>query len=225
MNNSSKSLKKRTVKHSLITLFLSVICIATTCPRGELFPLPTLQYAFQGNVTVSSPTGILAIGDTLWIEWANPRKKLFEKKSAAFLPADSLSIPFYLEYQRLAGGSIPEAFQFITSPTSELELKSEYYGVSGRTGCSTGYQQHFRIGMVCRDTGTYAINFQPTSHYLIAGCLGRKDQSSLSSMEYLFSDNSGSKDIFNSLPMNSQNGYAFLNSQIDKREVYLFQVK
>src|SRR5688572_28475715 len=78
----------------LILIYLAVMCMGTTCHKD----LPDFTYKFQEKVDLFPFKKTYFLGDTIWIQYSNTNKRMFDQKSSQSIPVDTVSVTFSIGY-------------------------------------------------------------------------------------------------------------------------------
>jgi hypothetical protein len=205
----------------MTSLLLAVMCMGTTC-RDE--PGPT--YRFLEGVDLFPAQKSYTVGDTLWIQYANPEKRLYDQKTSQTIPVDTVSLTFAI-------GFVPWYDYPVMDPTVGYidfvgpdGVKSG--GLMETFGCVAANGYDFKLAVVPKQKGIYSLNLNGAPRDVTA-CSSRFSGFPYSSIEYYFDLADCNKDVFLSIPpyqrSEARRAKGTLEAEIDQKMVFYFKVE
>lgn len=216
-----------TRKHHVIfvSVFLTQICMGLQCDKYDY----EYQYNFQETVDLFPESKSYKVGDTIWIEYSNPDKKLSDKTSGKQIELDTLSMDFQVTLNALYYTPIdnpPDGYCDFVTPSGLNN--GRYLGVYGTSlltdlGCDNN-DYNIKIGIVLKYKGIYSLHLPEERS--VSQCATRIRTFPLSRLGYRFNVAEGNKDIYLSIPSyaRAESTKVYTENRIDSKLVYIVQV-
>lgn len=191
----------------------------------------TYTYNFVEKIDLFPVQKSYKVGDTIWIQYKNPNKTLFDKLSNKNIPADSISISFtasfnyrYSNYSYSTDGFC----NYITAAGINVgrTLGSNGTGIFQEFGCGISNSYDFTIGVVLKQTGIFSLGAGGSSPSVRA-CINRNSGFPFSTTQYLFNVADCNKDIYLTIPPNSrvETAKGYTERGIDNKELFIIKVE
>lgn len=206
----------------LLSLFCALLCMSTTCQKDDI----AFKYAFLEEIALSPAQRSYKIGDTLWLEYKNPSKQLYDQNTGQRITADTVSLSFWASLSALyeAPSNPPDGFcDFVSDGAVNVgrffDAKSTFY--TQRFGCNAANNYDFRVGIVFKQKGLYTLFLGDRTDAVIP-CATRKTTFPFASIEFRFKVADTNKDIYLSAPANYRS--TFFEKFFDKKTCYALRV-
>lgn len=218
------------MKHNLlipiILFFTTIICLGTQCRKDEI----VFKYNFIERVDLFPAQKSYKIGDTIWIQYVNPNRKLFDQKSSQYISADTLGIGIQIAFNSLYNAPVNPSGGFCDFISGNIINSSLYhgaYGTSGRFGfgCNINNNLDFKIGIIPKEKGVYRLDLGGGSNN-VNGCPNKIVNFPFSTIEYRYKNQDCNKDIYLEIPPNSrgESPKGYTENLIDQKETYIIKV-
>ena len=210
----------------IVSLFVTLLCMSTECRKEEI----KYKYNFSEKLDLFPAQKTYKVGDTIWIQYTNPDKKLFDSPTRQYINLDSIYVPLQISFNCRYNTPVNPAGGFCDYVSVNGVNVGRYLGDYG-TGFLSQFGCHnnnydFKVGIVPRQKGIYSLDLFGVLR-TIGPCPGRILNIPLATIEYRFNLADCNKDIYQSIPPysrgESQKGYT--ESKIDDKQVYLVNVE
>ena len=205
----------------IASVFILFLCMSTQCNK-EYTP-PT--YTFIEKLNLFPAQKVYHTGDTIWLQYNNVGKKLFDYKSGLEIPVDSISIPFMIGFNGRYNHPVSPADGFCDFVSSNGINVGRYLGDFGSSdfqnfGCNTNNNFDFIVGVVLKKTGIYSLDLFGAPRYL-SSCSNRVSNYINGTLEYFFNVQDCNKDIYLTIPGASGN----MKNKIDSKKAFVVKVE
>jgi hypothetical protein len=217
----------------LLTAFVFIIFTSTDCHRDVAFPKG--QYAFKEQMSITPYRLNYSIGDTIWIDYAVPDKKLFDTITQSRILYDSAAFNVNITAQLLYNNPFITTGPFATF-VYPLGISASDVNGGGRTvsyvqfGCANlqnGYQ--LKIGVVLTHKGLVGISVGPYSSYsggyYLSKCFTNISDYSL--LRFVFNVADAHKDVYLQQMFGAigKTPDAQILAQLDRKEMVVINVQ
>jgi hypothetical protein len=219
-------------KQQFYTLFLlaCLFFMAFQCDSND--PEPDEKYKFLEKVDLSPAQKSYNPGDTIWITFDNPDKKLFDVLSAKEVPADSVNLSFSLAFESVSyapANSQGLFYEVINPGFLDIQQRSTAYGSDLRFsfGNCHNFNPQFRLGLKLKQKGTFLLQLLDAQYYGSANSVSfckARPSFILASIEYKFSVTDGNKEVYLSGPPRVESPSGQLARRIDNKTAYVVKV-
>jgi len=208
-------------------LFVALLCMGTQCHKEEI----EYKYNFIEKIDLSPTQKGYKIGDTIWIRYSNPDKRLFDNKSGNYIAADTVSVGFQVSFNSRYNAPVSPSGGFCDYVTANGVNVGRYLGdygtgLSTTFGCNSNGGLLLTVGIVPKQKGIYSLDLLSAPESVTA-CANRSSGFPISTIEYRFNVTDGNKDVYLSIPPisrgESEKGYT--ESKIDSKQVYIVNVE
>lgn len=210
-------------------LLLAGMFMGTTCHKD----VEDYKYKFLEGIDLFPANKGYKTGDTIWIQYSNPNKKLFEQSSGKYISADTVSVTFQTSFNALYNYPINPSGGFCDYVTANginvIGFVGEYgSGLQQTFGCNSTNSYDFKIGVVLKQTGIYSIDLNgvPLS---VSPCSYRISSFPFSSIDYQYSLRDCNKDVYLSIPPEARNeptkSKGIKENLIDTKKAFVFKVE
>ena len=127
-----------------IILFIAWICMGTECNRNEI----SYTYNFLEKVDIVPAQKIYKLGDTIWLKYSNPNKRLYDQNSSKSITVDTIGIPFFIAVGPVLNypkDSVNTICRFITDNGATV---MDGYNYQQFYGCNNTNDFTFKIGII-----------------------------------------------------------------------------
>jgi hypothetical protein len=203
--------------------------MATTC-RDDV---EDYTYTFQEKIDLYPAQKSYKVGDTIWIQYSNPTKRLFDQKTSQTVSADTVSITFAVGYNAKYGyPTINPSDGFCDFISMNGVNEGRYLGDYGTSmlqtfGCENNNGYDFNIAVVPKQKGIYSLNLNGVPR-TVAACSNRISGFPFSTIDYSYDLADCNKDVFLSIPPNSRSeargAKGTQEAEIDQKKVYYLKV-
>lgn len=200
--------------------------MGTECRKNDI----VFKYNFIEKVDLFPAQKSYKVGDTIWIQYVNLTRKLFDQKSNQYISVDTLGIGIQIGFNGLydaphmpSGGFC----DFISGNTINQNPYVGDYGTSARFGfgCNANNSVDFKIGIIPKQKGIYSLDLGGSQN-IVDGCPNKIANFPFSTIEYRYKNQDCNKDVFLEIPPNSRgespNGYR--ENLLDQKETYIVKV-
>lgn len=210
-------------------LLLAQMFMGTTCHKD----VEDYKYKFVEKINLFPANKSYKIGDTIWIQYSNPDKKLFEQSSSKYITADTVSVTFQTSFNALYDYPINPSGGFCDYVTANGINVSVFVGeystrLVQTIGCNSTNSYDFKIGVVLKQAGIYSLNLNgvPLS---VSACSNRISNFPFSSIDYQYNLTDCNKDVYLSIPPDARSeptkSKGIEENLIDKKKVFVFKVE
>ena len=205
----------------IASVFILFLCMGTQCYKE--YPPP--KYTFIEKLNLFPAKKVYHIGDTIWVQYNNVGKKLFDYKSGLQIPVDTISIPFMIGFNAIYNYAASPVGGFCDFVSSNGINVGRYLGDFGTSdfqnfGCNTNNSFDFKVGVVLKKTGIYSLDLFYGSRY-ISTCSNSFSNYVDGTLEYYFNVPDCNKDIYLTIPRAS----GYIINQIDSKKAFLIKVE
>ncbi len=165
-------------------------------------------YNFIEKVNLFPVQKTYKTGDTIWILYTNPNKKLFDENTGQLVAVDSVALSFNVAYQTRFVKTYhpPEGYcDFISA--SGINTDRTLYDYSSNFNrlavCDADNSLDFKIAIVPKQIGIFSLDLA-TMGGGVAACSNRSTAFPYSSLIYKFNLTDCNKDVYLSIPVNSR---------------------
>jgi hypothetical protein len=213
---------------SIYLLFTLLLCTSFRCEKEEI----DYKYNFIEDIKLFPAQKNYKVGDTIWLEYSNPDKKLFDKLNGQNISVDTVTIGFQVSFNIRYGVQFIPAeglCDYITPNGINVGRNlgpGNGTGLSYSFGCNNNNSYDFKIGVVPKVEGIFSLDLlgQPEN---VAACASRIGGFPLSTIAYKFGLADCNKDIYLTIPLTARlettNGYT--ERKIESKEVYIVRVE
>ena len=211
----------------LATLFIALLCMGTQCDKDYI----EYKYNFIEKINLFPAQQSYKVGDTIWVSYTNPTKRLFDNRTSQLIAADTVSIDFQISFNSRYNAPLNLAGGFCDYITANGVNAGRYLGAYGTGmlltfGCNSTNNYDFTVGVVPKQKGIYSLDLLGVPRN-VGACPNRNSGFPPSTIEYRFNVADGNKDIYLTIPPYSRNestkGYT--ESKIDNKQVYIVRVE
>jgi len=188
-------------------------------------------YSFIEKVNLSPALKSYKVGDTIWLQYANPDKKLLDNQTKQKILADTISISFQVSFNRRYNAPVNPTggfcdFVTISGVKVGRYLSANGTGFSMNFGCGGSNNYDFTVGLVLKEKGIYSLDLG-TNPQSISSCSNRISGFPFSTIEYRFDIADGNKDIYLSIPPYSrvESPKGDTERRIDDKQVFIVNVE
>lgn len=218
------------MKHNLYLplalLFTALICMGTQCNKIEI----EYKYNFLEKVNLYPVQKSYHLGDTIWLQYTNPTKKLFDSRTNQYISAEDVNISFQIGYNSRYNAPVNPTHGFCDFISSNGVNSGRYLGTYGNSisyvfGCNTNNSYDFTVGVVPTQKGIYSLDLTGVNG-TVTGCADNTLTFPLSTIEYSFNVNDCNKEIYLSIPPASrgESGPGYTEKNIDNKKSYILTV-
>lgn len=202
----------------------ALLTMGTQCDKDDYLPPLKPSYEFAEKLTLTPYKKVYGIGDTIWVQFLAPDRKLYDQLSNTRVAMDTSTLRMAMQYQKHdASGAEGEFFTSIklenALDTTFRTLYLRYNILNFRTDCNNPY--FFRVAFIPKKTGVYTI--EPGG--ALSPCPGRWTwQHSTFRLTFDLAD--CNKDVYLALPpytRGDENGHIAVG--LDKKEKFAFKVE
>lgn len=206
---------------------VSLLCIGFQCTEDPI----EYKYNFVEKINLFPTAKSYKVGDTIWLEYVNINKLLFDNRTSKYIAADTVSIEFQISFNSRYNAPVNPAGGFCDYVTTNGLNVGRYLGDFGTGflftfGCNNTNNYNFTLGVIPKHKGIYSLDLLGIPRN-VGACSNRGSGFPLSTIEYRFNVVDGNKDIFLSIPPNSRGettgGYT--EGKIDNKQVYIIKVE
>jgi len=219
------------MRHSIYipitALFIAMLCVGTQCNKEDI----VYQYSFIEKIDLFPSQKSYHLGDTIWLQYVNPNKRLFDHLTRQYILADTVAITLQVAFNSRYNAPFNPADGYCDYVSSYGTNVGRYLDTNGsglllEFGCSSNNSYDFKIGLVLKEKGIYSLDLAQISRS-VAACTNRISAFPLSTIMYRFNVADGNKDIFLSIPPDSrgESVKGFTENKIDNKETYIVQVE
>ncbi len=221
------TLMRNTLYLPIVLLFTGLLCMGTQCHKDEI----EFQYHFIEKINLVPAQKSYNIGDTIWLQYSNPTKRLYDNKTSQLISADTVAIGFLIGFNSRYDAPVNPTggfCDFVSASGTTFNIHYDVYGTSALFGfgCNSNNNYNFSIGIIPRQKGIYSLDLwgAPRS---VTGRPNRISYFPLSTIAYRFNIADCNKDIYLEIPTNSRGDSPkrYTESEIDKKEVYIVKVE
>jgi len=211
----------------IASMFIALLCMATQCDKDHI----EYKYNFIEKVDLFPAKKSYQVGDTIWLQYANPGKRLFDNRTSQQISADTVSLQFKVSFSRRYNTPINPSDGFCDYVTTSGTDAARYLNINGTAflvtlGCSSNNSYNFKIGVVPKQKGIYSLDFLGVP-WNVSSCSNRIAGFPLSTIEYRFNVVDGNKDIYLAIPPYSrgESTKGYTESKIDNKQVFVVKVE
>ena len=201
--------------------------MGTQCRKDQI----AYKYNFIEKVDLLPAQKSYKVGDTIWIQYTNPSKKLFDQASGQYVPLDTLEIGIQIAFNARYNAPFNPSGGFCEFVSGNIINQSLYlgeYGTSARFGfgCDSNNNHDFKIGIITKEKGIYSIDLGGGFNYVNA-CPNKITNFPISTIQYRYTNADCNKDIYLEIPPNSrgESPKGHTENQIDQKETYIVKVE
>ncbi|MDB5276967.1 MAG: hypothetical protein JWR61_1922 [Ferruginibacter sp.] len=209
-------------------VFITFVCMGMQCNKSYDF---SYTYNFVEKVNLFPAQKTYKTGDTIWIQYTNPDKKLFDKNTGQLIAADSVALSFNIAYQTrfVKTYNPPEGYcDFISASgiNADRTLYDNSSNLNRLALCNADNTLNFKVAIVPKQTGIFSL-YLATAAGGVAACANRSTIFPFSSLLYKFNLTDCNKDVYLSIPVNSrgESPAGATESLIDSKQVFVFKVE
>jgi hypothetical protein len=211
----------------IASLFIALLCMATQCNKEYI----EYKYNFIEKVDLFPAQKSYQVGDTIWLQYVNPSKRLFDNRTSQNIAVDTVSVQFQVSFNRRYNTPVNPSDGFCDYVTTNGINAGRYLADNGTGffftfGCSSNNSYDFKIGVVPNQKGIYSLDLSGNPGYLNP-CSNRISGFPPSTIEYRFNVVDGNKDIYLAIPPNSrgESPKGSTESKIDGKQVFVVKVE
>jgi hypothetical protein len=189
------------------------------------------EYNFIEKINLFPVQKSYKTGDTIWLQYRNPGKLLFDSKTSKSIPADTVSVDFQVSFNRRYEAPLNPSGGFCDFVSANGINIGRYLGEYGTGflftfGCNSNNSYDFTIGVVPKQKGIFSLDLLGSPRN-VWGCSNRMMGFPFSTIEYRFNVADGNKDVYLSIPPNSrgETTKGYTESKIDSKQVYVVKVE
>ena len=223
----SYTLMRNNLYLPIVLLFTGLLCMGTQCYKEEI----KFQYDFIEKISLFPAQKSYNIGDTIWLQYINPTKQLYDNKTSRHISADTVAIGFLIGFNSRYNAPVNPTggfCDFVSASGTAFNIHYDIYGTSALFGfgCNSNNDYNFLIGIIPRQKGIYSLDLLGAPRSVTA-CPNRISYFPLSTIGYRFSVTDCNKDIYFEIPTNSrsESPKGYTESEIDKKGVYIVKVE
>jgi hypothetical protein len=221
---------KKSLKLPIAFSFVFLLCMAFQCgvEKEEI----DYTYRFAETIDLVPAQKSYLLGDTIWVQYANPQQELFDATTNQNVSAESVSIDFEIFFNARYQAPVNPAdgfCDFVTEEGHKIARPSGHYGAGlfQTVGCNNeGYD--LKVGIVPKHTGIYSLELRhigPPAQ--VKACANRPAAFPASSIAYTFNLADVNKDVYLGIPPQARgesvNGLS--ESRVDSKKVYMVKVE
>lgn len=196
------------------------------CDKDEI----EYKHNFVEQVNLFPAQKSYRVGDTIWLQYANPSRSLNDVKTSQRITADTVSIDFGLSFNIRYGVQfipVDGLCDYITPNGLNIGRTlgpGNGTGFSYTFGCTGSSGYDFRIGIVPKQTGIYSLDLG--NNGFVSSCANRTIGFPFSNIGYRFDLADCNKDVYLTIPQNarSESPRGSTEEKIDNKQVYVFRV-
>ena len=152
---------------------MATLCVGTQCHKEDI----VYKYSFLEKIDLFPTQKSYSVGDTIWLQYANPSKKLYDNGTGQYILADTVSITFQVTLNSRYNAPFNPAdgyCDFITPNGINLDRYLDTYGTGllSTFGCSSNNSNDFKIGVILKQKGIYSLDLAEIPRS-VAGCVNR----------------------------------------------------
>ncbi len=201
--------------------------MGTQCDKEDI----EYKYNFIEKINLFPIQKSYKVRDTIWLQYINPGKRLFDNRTSQNIAADTLSVQFRISFNSRYNTLVnpPGGFcDYITSNGINVGRNLGDYGTgfSLQFGCNASNSYDFTIGVVPRQKGIYSLDLLGVSEN-VSGCSNRISRFPSSTIEYRFNVTYGNKDVYLAIPpyARGESPKGYTEGKIDSKQVYMVKVE
>jgi hypothetical protein len=180
----------------IASLFIALLCMGTQCEKGVI----EYKYNFIEKVNLFPAQKNYKVGDTIWLQYINVGKRLYDSRTNQNILANTVSVPFQIFFTARYNAPVNPSGGFCDYITSAGVNVGRYLGDYGtgfllNSGCSGTNSYDFTIGVVPKQKGIYSLDLLSAPRS-VNGCPNRLSSFPLSTIEYRFNITDGNKDVY-----------------------------
>lgn len=218
---------KQNLITTIVILTTTIICMGTQCNKENGVEY---KYHFVEKLDLSPSQKSYNIGDTIWLTYTNPTKRLFDNLTNTYIFVDTESIIFQIAFNSRYNTPVNPVGGFcdyitangINAGRSLYDYGTTIYAIYG---CNTN-NYDIRIGVVPKQKGIYSLDL-PDIPSPLNDCPNRISRFPLSTLEYRLNVADCNKDIYLSIPAASrgESPKGYTESRIDNKQVFIVKVE
>ena len=219
---------RKSLYFPVTTLFAALLCMGFQCEKE--YPIE-YKYNFVEKINLFPTSKSYKVGDTIWLQYLNPNKILFDDRTSNHIAADTVSVDFQVAFSSRYNTPVNPSGGFCDYVSTNGVNVGRFLGEYGtvflfKFGCNSNNSYNFTLGVVPKQKGIYSLDLLGVPRN-VSGCTNRIIGFPLSTIEYRFNVADGNKDIYLSIPPQSRGesikGYT--ESKIDSKQVYIVKVE
>ncbi|MEJ7821733.1 MAG: hypothetical protein WKF85_05385 [Chitinophagaceae bacterium] len=189
------------------------------------------KYNFVEKINLFPTSKSYKVGDTIWLQYLNPNKLLFDNRTSNHIAADTVSLDFQISFNSRYNAPVNPSGGFCDYVSSNGVNVGRYLGDLGTGflftfGCNSNNNYNFIVGVVPKHRGIYSLDLLGTPRN-VSACSNRSSGFPLSTIEYRFNVADGNKDVYLTIPPHSrgESPKGYTESKIDIKQVYVVKVE
>lgn len=187
-------------------MFFALLTLNFQCDKED--PYRENKFEFVQKLEVYPLKKTYAVNDTIWIEFNNSDKRLFDQKSNSSVLFDTGSIfaGLYMKplYNTPTAGADGFADFVVRDAVQVDSFNHDAFGIFVYKLCSEP-DFHFKIGFVVRSRGFYALH---TGRYRAVACPVNTNLSFTSEISFSFNISDTNRDVYEQIPESVRKQYA-----------------
>lgn len=218
---------KNSIYIPIVSLFIALLCMGTQCRKQEI----EYKYNFLEKINLYPVQKVYQIGDTIWLQYTNTNKQLYDVHTSNYILSDTVSVDFQISLNSRYNTPLNPSDGFCDFLTVNGLNLGRYLNVYGSGflnsfGCNNTYNYNFTVGVVLKQKGIYSLDLLGSPRNVIA-CPNRISSFPLSTIEYRFDVIDCNKDIFLSIPPISriESTKEGTENKIDNKQVFIVNVE
>ncbi|MEO7801189.1 MAG: hypothetical protein ABIR81_04280 [Ginsengibacter sp.] len=146
----------------IVIIFCGLINLNLQCDKQDVLP-PDYQYTFIEKFSISPYQLDYNVGDTLWLDFNVPGKKLFDQKTNGRIFYDSASFVISISVDLIFNDpfiAYPENARFVYEPGVSVTSQNyaEFTSQSITTGCSSSSDYKLHVGVILTRPGVFGVS-------------------------------------------------------------------
>lgn len=213
----------------ILLLFTALLSMGfQKCNKEEI----KSKYNFLEKLDLHPVQKIYQVGDTIWLEYINSSKMLFDKNTGQKILADNVGIQFQVSYNSRYSKNPVTSSGGLCDFISPVGINiNRYMGQTGNSalmnfGCNGANNYNFKVGVVLKQKGYYSLGLFDNQRSVF-GCSNRIPAFPHSTIAYRFNLADCNKDIYFSIPKDQRmsDATAYPEREIDNKEVFVLKVE
>ena len=201
--------------------------MGTQCNKEEI----EYKYNFVEKINLFPIQKSYNLGDTIWLQYTNPNKQLYDSRTRNYIPAETVSVDFQVSFNSRYNAPVNpvDGFcDFLTVNGINIGRYLDVYGTGflNSFGCNSNNNYDFTVGVIPKQKGIYSLDLLGVPRN-VSACSNRISGFPSSTIEFSFNVIDCNKDIYLSIPPQSRGeslkGYT--ESKIDTKQVYIVKVE
>lgn len=221
---------KNTFYITLFSLVLATLSMGTQCKKE--YNHTQLQYQFLTKIDILADYKFCNVGDTIWLQYSNSAKKLYDTKSSKNINLEQVSMGFQIAFvNRLYNSNVVSALKsYCNFVIPDGVSQDRFVGESSTSivctfGCNDNY--NLLLGIVPKQKGIFSLdllNIQTT----VLDCAGSLQQFPYSIIDFSFNVNDCHPELYDSIPKNLRGDNYSQNAaitSIQNKKTYMLKVE